>query len=78
MVMEPLPSYQQFLIVGFRGYELCARCLAMSRLAYTYINFSSDILALWAECHISPSMYYSLYLYNQVKEGNETIPFTER
>jgi hypothetical protein len=42
------------------------------------MHISSDILALWAECHISPCSYSSLYLYNQVKEGNETIPFTER
>jgi hypothetical protein len=44
--------------------------------AGTYI--SSDILALWAEYHNSPCLYSSLYSYNQVKEGNETIPFTER
>jgi hypothetical protein len=42
------------------------------------IHISSDISALWAECHISPCLYSSLYLYNQVKKGNETIPFTER
>jgi hypothetical protein len=42
------------------------------------IHISSDISVLWAECHISPCLYSSLYLYNQVKEGNETIPFTER
>jgi hypothetical protein len=34
--MEPLPSYQQFLIVGFRGYESCTRCMAMPRLDHTY------------------------------------------
>jgi hypothetical protein len=45
---------------------------------HTYIHFSSDISALWAEWHISPYLYSSLYLYNQVKEGNETITFTER
>jgi hypothetical protein len=44
---------------------------------HTYINFSSDISALWAECHISPCLYSSLYLYDQVKEENETIPFKE-
>jgi hypothetical protein len=43
---------------------------------HTYIHFSSDISALWAECHISLCLYSSLY--NQVKEGNETIAFTER
>jgi hypothetical protein len=37
MVMEPLPSYQQFLIISFRGYESCTRCLAMLRLEHTYI-----------------------------------------
>jgi hypothetical protein len=42
------------------------------------IHISSDISALWAKCHISPCLYSSLYLYNQVKEGNETISFTER
>jgi hypothetical protein len=42
------------------------------------INIFSDISALWAECHIYPYLYSSLYLYNQVKEGDETIPFTER
>jgi hypothetical protein len=26
---------------------------------------------------ISPCLYYFLYLYNQVKEGNETITFTK-
>jgi hypothetical protein len=45
---------------------------------YIYIHFSSDISTLWAECHISPCLYSSLYLYNQVKEGKETIQFTER
>jgi hypothetical protein len=74
MVTEPLPSYQQCLIVGFRGYELYTRCLATAR----FEHISSDISALWAECHISPCLYSSLYLYNQVKEGSETIPFTER
>jgi hypothetical protein len=44
--------------------------------AGTYIF--SDISALWAECHISPCLYSSLYAYKQVKEGNETIPFRER
>jgi hypothetical protein len=34
--MEPLPSYQQFLIVGFGGYESCTRCLATARLEHTY------------------------------------------
>jgi hypothetical protein len=37
VVTKPLPSYQQFLIVGFRGYESCTRCLAMPRLEHTYI-----------------------------------------
>jgi hypothetical protein len=37
VVMEPLSSYQQFLIVGFHGYEKCTRCLAMPRLEHTYI-----------------------------------------
>jgi hypothetical protein len=36
VVTEPLPSYQQFLIVGFRGYESCTRCLATARLERTY------------------------------------------
>jgi hypothetical protein len=36
MVTEQLPRYQQFLIVGFRGYESCTRCLALARLEYTY------------------------------------------
>jgi hypothetical protein len=76
LVTEPLPSYQQFPIVGFRGYESCTRCLATARLEHIYI--SSDIWTVWAECHIYPCLYSSLYLYNQVKEGNETIPFTER
>jgi hypothetical protein len=40
------------------------------------MHIFSDISALWAECHISPCLYSSLY--NQVKERNETIPFTER
>jgi hypothetical protein len=31
------------------------------------IHISSDISAFWAECHISPCLYSSLY--NQVKEG---------
>jgi hypothetical protein len=35
--MEPLPSYQQFPIVDFRGYESCTRCLAMPRLEHIYI-----------------------------------------
>jgi hypothetical protein len=42
------------------------------------IHISSDISALWTECHISPCLYSSLYLYNPVNVGNETIPFTER
>jgi hypothetical protein len=37
LVTEPLPSYQQFLIVGFRGYESCTRCLATARLEHTYL-----------------------------------------
>jgi hypothetical protein len=37
VVTEPLPSYQQLLIAGFRGYESCTRCLAMNRLEHTYI-----------------------------------------
>jgi hypothetical protein len=36
VVTEPLPRYQQFLIVGFRGYESCTRCVAMPRLEHTY------------------------------------------
>jgi hypothetical protein len=36
LVTEPLPSYQQFLIVGFRGYESCTLCLAKARLEDTY------------------------------------------
>jgi hypothetical protein len=36
MVTEPLPSYQQFLIVGFRWYESCTRCLATAKLEHTY------------------------------------------
>jgi hypothetical protein len=36
VVIEPLPSYQQFLIVGFCGYESCTPCLAMARLEHTY------------------------------------------
>jgi hypothetical protein len=36
VVTEPLPSYQQFLIVGFRGYESCTRCLATAKLEHTY------------------------------------------
>jgi hypothetical protein len=36
VIMEPLPSYQQFLNVGFRGYESCTCCLAMARLEHTY------------------------------------------
>jgi hypothetical protein len=42
------------------------------------IHISSDISALWPECHISPCLYSSLYLYNQVRQENETIPFTEK
>jgi hypothetical protein len=37
------------------------------------IHISSDISALWAECHIYPCLYSSLYLFSQIKEGNETI-----
>jgi hypothetical protein len=33
---EPLPSYQQFLIAGFRGYESCTCCLATVKLEHTY------------------------------------------
>jgi hypothetical protein len=40
------------------------------------IYISLGLSALWAECHISPCLYS--YLYNHVKEGNETIPLTER
>jgi hypothetical protein len=36
IVTEPLPSYQQFLIVGFCGYESCTRCLATASLKHTY------------------------------------------
>jgi hypothetical protein len=36
VVTEPLPSYEQFLIVGFRGYESCTRCLATARLEHIY------------------------------------------
>jgi hypothetical protein len=36
VVMEPLPSYQQFPIVGFRGCETCTQCLAMARLGHTH------------------------------------------
>jgi hypothetical protein len=36
VVTEPLPSYQQFHIVGFRGYKSCTRCLATTRLERTY------------------------------------------
>jgi hypothetical protein len=36
MVTEPLPSYQQFLSVGFRGYESCTHCLATARLEHTF------------------------------------------
>jgi hypothetical protein len=36
VVTEPFPSYQQFLIVVFRGYKSCTRCLAMARLEHTY------------------------------------------
>jgi hypothetical protein len=51
--------------------------VAWQRPGYN-IHISSDISALWAECHISPCLYSSLYLYNQVKDRNKTIPFTER
>jgi hypothetical protein len=37
VVTEPLHSQQQFLIVGFRGYESYIRCLATARLEHTYI-----------------------------------------
>jgi hypothetical protein len=72
---EPLPTYQQFLIVGFHGYESCTRCLATARLEHTYI------LRYFGPFGWMP--YFSLLtlfliLNNQVKEGNETIPFTER
>jgi hypothetical protein len=55
IITEPLPSYQQFLTVGVRGYESSTRCLAMARLEHTYIyiRIYSNISALWAECHIS-------------------------
>jgi hypothetical protein len=47
--------------------------------AGTYISiFPQTFWPFWAECHISPCLYPSLYLYNQVKERNETIPFTEK
>jgi hypothetical protein len=36
VVTEPLPSYQQFLIVAFHGYESCTRCLATAKLEHTY------------------------------------------
>jgi hypothetical protein len=42
---------------------------------HTNIHLSSDISALWAECHTSPCLYSSLH--HQVKDGNETIPFTK-
>jgi hypothetical protein len=35
------------------------------------IHIFSYISALWAECHISPCVYSSLY--SQVREGNETL-----
>jgi hypothetical protein len=50
--------------------------VAWQRLGWN-IHISSDISALWAECHISPCLYSSIYLYNQVKEGNETVALTE-
>jgi hypothetical protein len=34
--MEPLSSYQQFLIVGFHGYESCTRCLATATLEHIF------------------------------------------
>jgi hypothetical protein len=36
VVTEPLPSYQQFFIVGFRGYESCTRYLATAKLKHIY------------------------------------------
>jgi hypothetical protein len=36
VVTEPLPSYQQFLIVCFHGYESRTHCLATARLEHTY------------------------------------------
>jgi hypothetical protein len=36
VVSEPLPSYQQFLTVSFRGYESRIRCLATARLEHTH------------------------------------------
>jgi hypothetical protein len=36
MVTEPLPSYQQFIIAGFREYESWTHCLETARLEHTY------------------------------------------
>jgi hypothetical protein len=36
VVTEPLPSYQQILIVCFCGYESCTCCLATAMLEHTY------------------------------------------
>jgi hypothetical protein len=36
MVTEHLPSYEQLLFVGLRGYESCTRCLATASLEHTY------------------------------------------
>jgi hypothetical protein len=47
--------------------------VALQRPGWT-IHISSDISALWTECHISPCLYSSLYLYNQVKEGKIVMP----
>jgi hypothetical protein len=71
--MEPFPSYQQFLIVGFA--DMSHVPVAWQRPG-SNIRISSDTSALWAEFNISPCLYFSLH--NQVKEGNETIPFMER
>jgi hypothetical protein len=48
VVTEPLPSHQQFFLVGFRGYETLP--VAWQRPGWN-IHISSDISALWAECH---------------------------
>jgi hypothetical protein len=51
-------------------------CVDMSHVPVAWqlpgwnIRISSDISTLWPECHISPCLYSSLYLYNQIKEGN--------
>jgi hypothetical protein len=58
IVTEPLPSYQHFLI--FVSADMSHGPVAWQKPAWN-IHFSSDISALWAECHIFSCLLSSLY-----------------